>query len=345
MKKITLSFLVTIITAIASAQAQRLVLIEQFSNASCPTCGTYSPQVSAYVHAHTADVVMITYHTNFPHFDSLYNENPLEVNNRVAFYNVTGAPQTIIDGNYFNGSSSQVVATLGAKVTARDSVAPDYSVAYVYNQIDNDTLKMQIIYTSLNANNATENLKTRIAVVEEPVFKSDYNGFSGSNSETSYPFAMRKMLPDANGVTLVNKALNGVDTVTLAWPIRNFKRISNLRVVAFVQNETTREIYQSSIAAAVDVTGVNKIQQNKNEIFTLYPSVSKLNFTVHFASADHASRLTVFDLIGNKVAEESINKGTAEKTLSTENLSSGIYLVQVVTSNNTSQTKKLVIAK
>ena len=85
MKKITLSLMLAMIITVASAQSQRLVLIEQFSNASCPTCGTYSPPVANYVHAHTADVVMITYHTNFPHFDSLYFENPLEVNNRVAF--------------------------------------------------------------------------------------------------------------------------------------------------------------------------------------------------------------------------------------------------------------------
>lgn len=64
------------------------------------------------------------------------------------------------------------------------------------------------------------------------------------------------MLPDETGTVLLNTGLNETNEVSLTWTADNFKDLSQLRVVAFVQNTATKEVYQAEISAPEISTGL-----------------------------------------------------------------------------------------
>jgi hypothetical protein len=294
----------------------RLVLIEQFTNAGCPTCGTYTPQIMQFVEANPSQVVTIAYHTEFPHFDSLYYENQADVDAKVDYYTIQYAPAAVLDGNQFQGSSPSLLPNIASSVSARAAIEPGYSINFLETTIADEQLSVSVIFTSL-ANNTGANLKAQIAVVEKNVLKSDYLASPGSNSETEYKYVMRKMLPDASGTILENRGQNQVDTLSLNWLIRKVKSISEIRIVAFVQNMDTKEVLQSAIFTPTITTGIpNQSQENT---FELFPNPTN---GILYLEGTTTEKLTVVDLYGRKLE---VNK--TKNSLDLSLLESGTYFI------------------
>ena len=98
MKKITLFLAITLAGSSAFAQSERLVLFEEFTQASCPPCASTNPSLNAMLNAHPNEVVSIKYQTDWPGSDVMNVHNPAQVDTRVAYYSVTGVPGGELDG-------------------------------------------------------------------------------------------------------------------------------------------------------------------------------------------------------------------------------------------------------
>ena len=83
------------------AQNQRLVILEHFTQASCPPCATVDPILEALLNQNTAKVASIKYHMSWPGIDPMYSHNPTDANTRTNYYGISGIPQTHLDGNVF----------------------------------------------------------------------------------------------------------------------------------------------------------------------------------------------------------------------------------------------------
>lgn len=81
------------------AQSQRLVLVEEFTNASCPPCAAQNPTFNTLLANNTVKVVSIKYQTNWPGVDPMNAQTQAEVGPRVTYYGVTGVPYSPIDGD------------------------------------------------------------------------------------------------------------------------------------------------------------------------------------------------------------------------------------------------------
>jgi hypothetical protein len=83
----------------STAQSQRLVLIEQGSNASCPPCAAQNPAFNALLEANSTKVVSLKYQWNFPGYDPMNEHNPSEVATRFeTYYGQNGVPTAMLDG-------------------------------------------------------------------------------------------------------------------------------------------------------------------------------------------------------------------------------------------------------
>jgi hypothetical protein len=295
---------------------QRLVLLEQFTNAGCPTCGTYTPQITQFVEANPSQVITIAYHTEFPHFDSLYYENPSDVDAKVAYYSIQYAPASVLDGNQFQGSSPSLLPNIASTVSSRATTAPQYDIEFQNATISDDQLSGSIKFKSL-IDNTNANLKAQIAVVEKNVLKSDYLSSPGSNSETEYKYVMRKILPDASGTTLENRGENQKDSLSFNWLIRKVKSLDEIRVIAFVQNLDTKEILQSAIFTPTFSTGIDDVK-NKPE-FAFYPNPT--NGILHIEGIS-TEKIKVVDMYGRNMA---VIK--TKTTMDVSALASGTYFI------------------
>jgi len=106
MKKILLSaILLFAVTAIYS-QSQRLVILEEFTQASCGPCASVNPTIEALLNSNPTKITSVWYHTNWPGYDPMNLHNPNEVAARVGYYGVTYVPWSVLDGNYYSGSAT-----------------------------------------------------------------------------------------------------------------------------------------------------------------------------------------------------------------------------------------------
>ena len=129
MKKTLLLSLFVALTIVATAQTQRTVLLEHFTQASCGPCATNNPLVKAYLDATSTPVVPIKYQTSWPGFDPMNLHNPTDVQTRVTYYGVTGVPDIVIDGNVAQGNPGTLFAGGQNSTTdTRATVASDFEI-------------------------------------------------------------------------------------------------------------------------------------------------------------------------------------------------------------------------
>ncbi len=339
MKKTLLLSANFVLFFIVTAFAQRNVLIEQFTNSGCPPCAGNTPVVAAYVNDNSDHVLMLAYHTSFPYLDSMYYENKVQSDARVAYYNVPSVPRSVVDGNYFSGN---LLPTLETTIETRAAIAPRYQINFFTSSLTGNTVTAQIVFESTDLLNENETLLARVVVAEKNVLKSAYASSPGNNSETEYPWVVRHMLPDENGIALVNTFLNGTDTITLSWTADNFKDLNEMRIVAFVQNATTKEIYQSEISTPLTATGVTEINTS-NLGFNLFPSITKDDFTILLNQPAIGLQLRIFNLLGKEIYSLLLENKTLQTIRSGIN-ESGVYFVQVGRESGV-ETKKIIFSK
>ena len=338
MKKNIFVSIIFIFLTFSYSIAQRKVLVEQFTNSGCPPCAANTPVVASYVNANLSNVLMLAYHTAFPYNDSMYYENSFQSDQRVAFYNVLGVPTSRVDGNFFSGN---LVPSINTTILNAGAVSPRYNITFTTSNLNGNAVNATVMFESTDAANNGEPLKAMIVLAEKNVLKSSYACCAGNNSETEYPWVVRRMLPDENGTALVNTNLNGTDLVSVSWNTTNIKDYNELRIVAFVQNNTTKAIYQSEISTPAYTTGVNEIN-NTQSLFNILPNITNSNFTIETNSNSDVMQIKIIDVTGKIIYNDLINNNFT--SINAANLQSGIYFVQA-SNQYTTETKKLIVVK
>src|ERR1035437_9390866 len=97
----------------AFAQTQRMVLAEEFTQASCPPCAAQNPAFNTLLQANSTKVVAIKYQTNWPGVDPMNAQTQTDVGPRVTYYNCTGVPYAPMDGSVAAVSSPNYAGAYG----------------------------------------------------------------------------------------------------------------------------------------------------------------------------------------------------------------------------------------
>ncbi len=244
MKKALLFFGVFSAFGVTYSQ-QRLVLAESFSQASCGPCAAQNPALTTLLDANTTKIVSVKYQVSWPGYDPMYNHNPGEIDNRVNYYGISGVPDRVMDGTNMD-------VTQGA-IDTRYAVASPVTMTITHN-IDPGfaTADITVTITAPAAWNPS-NTVLQLAMVEKDI---TFATAPGSNGETAFHNVMRKMLPNASGsaVTAANfSSPGGSQTFTftdVAIPSYIYD-LSELSFVAWVQNNTTKEVYQAGVSLPV----------------------------------------------------------------------------------------------
>lgn len=247
MKKALLLSLLVALTVGLSAQSQRMVLLEHFTQASCGPCATYNPLVKQYFTNNPTNRIAIKYQTSWPGYDPMNLHNPTQVANRVTYYNVSGVPDVVIDGNVAQGNPGTLFANgQSSTMDARVGVTSPFDIT-VFHTLSNDLLSVNVdAVISASGAVANANLKAHIVVVEKHIA---FASAPGSNGEKDFYNVMKRMLPNANGTDLQDVWATG-NTVVLSesWNFSNVYNIGDLGVVVFIQDNVTKEVYQAGFS-------------------------------------------------------------------------------------------------
>jgi hypothetical protein len=259
MKKLFTSALLLFIGASGFSQSQRLVLIEEGSNASCPPCAAQNPAFNELLEANSTKVVSLKYQWDFPGYDPMNEHNPSEVATRFeTYYGQNGVPTAMLDGtvptfggNPYDGAPAGYTTAL---IDQRYAAPASFDINLTYS-LTPETITVNCTATCTQAASGT--FKLRLAVVEKLIA---FATAPGSNGETEFHNVMKKFLPNAGGITMAGSyAVGETFTTTQTWDLANVYDINEIAVVAFIQNDANKEVMQAQFAENVPVTPANSV--------------------------------------------------------------------------------------
>jgi hypothetical protein len=286
MKKTLLLFSLMVLTMVSFSQSQRYVVFEEFTNASCGPCAGQNPGFQALMAANTSKCTYITYHWNFPGAnDPMYLANPTENQARIGYYGFNFVPSCVMDGTTIPGCSAYYAGAPGC--ITQTMINNEYTVPAPFNLFINQELSPNndSIYVTVQGvctAAVSGQLLCHLVVVEKHIH---YNVAPGTNGEKDFYNVMRKMLPSSNGTTLASSFQPGDYFVyQQAWKLANITTLSELNVIGFVQNKSTKAVHQAAKTSATPITGAYPNDVELMSINELLPSycVNSISPVINF---------------------------------------------------------------
>lgn len=319
---------------VATQAVANLPLVEEFSSNTCAPCASFNATFIPLLEANNANtpsgtVAVVKYQMNWPSpgTDKSYNEDG---NTRRGYYGVTGIPDAYLGGFSMGGSQGEIDAA------AAEVAVMDINVDAVYA---GNTVTANVTVSPYA--NFTAGMKLYIALVE------DSYADSGTNGETNFHYIMRKMLSSGNGISLPAMTAGTPVSQTAAYGVTfgNVSQMSfnlwgadfeGMTVVAWVQNATSKKVFQSALDETLSVG----IQTPDAVDFKVYPNPASNNMNIRVdMKATSELKMNVYNSVGQLVDTKAYNfngAGVQNISYSTEALTDGLYMVQLVSGNSVS---------
>ncbi|MDP1676119.1 MAG: hypothetical protein Q8L88_04575 [Bacteroidota bacterium] len=244
----------------------KIVMAELFTGSECRPCQAADIAFDYLIERFkTSSIAILEYHLHIPQPDPLSNA---DAEKRGDYYGINSTPTAIFGGSTVINSGGNKFAAKSKFILYSEIIERQLKIPSVADISLRSSLKKNILI--INAEVLTtvihKNLKLRIAVVEDEVY------YKGSNGIEHHKFVVRKMVKSAYGFSFpkkgklrVNETLN---LKTLTADLAKYYETTNahyaqlgsglkakkneidlkrIAVVAFVQDDVTHEILQSSV--------------------------------------------------------------------------------------------------
>jgi hypothetical protein len=256
---------------------------------------------------------------------------------RRGFYGVNAIPDPFIDGHGMNGTASDINSALAVPSFT------DLQVSYVRTAGTDITVTANVTpYYNLDAD-----VRVYIAVLE------DYYYPASTTSQDNFEYAMRKMLPNADGNALQPLVDGQVQTVTQSYTFAEhgpaqgnyhlWGSVAGITVVAFVQNADTKEILQGAISESH--VGIDEMEVGNLLHIYPNPTTGVVNLSYGMASATTA-HLQVFNVLGEQVMGMDRNFSAKDQlqTIDLSSLQNGVYYMSIDMDGQRT-TRRIVVSK
>ena len=283
--------------------------------------------------------------------DSLFLRNELDPSARGGFYGISEVPTSVLDGEVIEKfeSDSRANELLGWNQFAlnkKELVEPEFDI-HLEEQptTTTDEIRISGTFTSLVDLPANSELSFRFVIMEDYITNKEFGNYVASDTIRN---VMRKILPDASGyIEKKSIAVGETFNYDVEWTIDAIYNLDQLKVVAFVQNEVTRDIYQVAFieidGKANTVTGVRD-DLERGDPFELYPNPADDFVTVEFSRGWNIEvDWTIYDQSGRVVKEGILDRKQRELKLRTGELPSGVYMLQLNHDKYKWEPKRLMI--
>ena len=320
----------------------RLLLIEHFTNKNDPQYGANKTIFDAI---DPQERVKIQYHVNSPKepvqtIDPNTTIGTADQAARAAYYGIvltdSNIPRAVVDG-VSNGSL----------------VAP-----WFQNRIDKKSLVPSLVDLRVESSQSTEPgyLKAIVTItalddIDIPGAKpfihiAAVEAVDGNSNE----FVLRKFFTSPIGIRLdlpltQNEEIIIRDSILVSngmWPD------NDIALVAFIQDEITREVYQSAVELPVPanfptpITGIEDPTYAEKISFFPNPANDELNILLP-ANVTRETSLNLVDSYGRVVYQGSFAAGQNRKRINTTELTGGVYIVQINTPEGGVARKKVMV--
>jgi len=247
MKKTILLLALVLSTLFLFSQSQRMVFIEEFTQASCGPCAAANPAFNSLLSANTSKAISLKYQASFPGTDPMFNQNSAEILKCEDYYAISNVPNARIDGNGVNGAPSVITQ---ANINAEYAVPSAFSINlnHWFNAA-NDSIYINCEITCTQ-NISVPTPRVRIAMIEKTI---SFSSPPGNNGEKIFHNVMRKMYPGTNGTALASSWIVGQKkTISFKEKIPTYIYSKpQIAVVAWIQDESNKNVKQAQLSSTV----------------------------------------------------------------------------------------------
>ena len=231
--------LMMLVSLKTSAQNERVLLFECFTNTSCGPCAQQNPGLDQLIDANAGRIAAIKYHMSWPGAnDPMYLHNTADNNARKGVYNINAVPHTVVDGIRFSNMPANLNQNTVNQLLAIESPF-EMRLSYEVNEADN-TISVHVMGRA--SQSITGNVKLYVGVIEQAIH---YNTPPGSNGEKDFYSVMKKLLPSSSGTHIGDVQAGDYFAYNFTWELANIYDMGQLDAIAWVQNANTKEVYQA----------------------------------------------------------------------------------------------------
>lgn len=315
-KLITLSLAIVLTITTSFAQAKKYVLVEHFTNTYCSTCASQNPGFFSRIAVETnTKIHHIAIHSSVPYPQCpFYQANKTEQDARKDFYGLFSTPRASLNGAALVSAGDITNATIDAAASGTSPIEVKVTETTGTNRTATVTLKAV-------GTVPTANYKMYVAIVEKKI------NFNASNGESVHYNVLRKFIAYSGEL-----GQNGFDvtptttlqTFSLPYAITTGWAESQIYVVAWVQNATTKEVLNSGtrfdIQSATDEPSIDAFVK-------VSPNPTSGKTTISFTQVT-PQYLTIQNAVG-QVLESRKLVNNAPIDLDLSNYAKGVLFVKI----------------
>jgi hypothetical protein len=322
-------------------ERKKVVLLEHFTNSADSLSKQANNILYDVINAFNKDVINLQYHTSFPGEDPFNRDNPIVSEVRIFYYGILTVPYTLLDGGinnmyrfdyYFkNLSKKDIILQSLTDPAFRLNVRTEYNTGNVGIEVEIEAIDSVSL----------RELTLHIAVIENEI-----TGVAVINGEQRFQDVVKALVPDPAG-TYIYKSWKPGDYETLfyTWEYDKVYDVSQLRVVAFIQDEQSKEIYQSAIDKYEIVSSAaDKSVAGREHHFIIVPNpaadYSQIWFEFPLVSDCY---LSVYSMEGRVISNDIIKSGTLIYRLDTKSYAQGLYVIKIFSDKDFLESKRILI--
>ncbi len=316
-------------------------LIEHFTNTSNMSSFSADSSIDHFATKNSTSIIDLQYHTSTPANDPFYDDNPVIPSTRQLYYGVNSVPYALINGGSradqrFDFLTGIPDLNSGLAETLSDSKFD----MQVHSMISGDTFHVKTMVRALQIIPAGD-LAVRIAIYEPLI-----NTVTGTNGDKSFRNVVKTMLPGAAGIS-ITQSWNKSDSIVIleSWIMKNVYFPQDIKAAAFIQDESTHEIYQAASDVRGIFTGNVDPVERPGSGTRVYPNPASQSFMLLFKENQNETTVHMFNSMGRLVRALQMPDGTTQTEMNIEELPVGVYLLRVQEEGIPPENIKVIIAR
>ena len=345
MKKLLLVVIaVMTIAGTTFSQAQKIVMLENWTSSTCPPCATNNPQLKAWIALNWNALTCVSYHVGWPSpgNDPMYLYNPTQSYDRRYYYGINSVPSAYMQGIHYYVGSPFNFNNMQVLYNTYTSGTSDLGVTVADTRVG-DSIRANVTVTIFN-NLPTGNYYLRVMAIERWIV---YTSPPGTNGETVFGNVFRRSFPTSQGTVIPTTA--GTHNYVFTYYNDPVWKDSSIYTMAFVQNDNDKTFMNSGRPGML--VGIEPYINETPEKYLLnqnYPNPFNPGTNIKFSIPEQGNvTLKVYDITGTEVktlVSGEHKTGSYNVYFDGSGLSSGVYFY-VLRTNEFTETKKMMLVK
>jgi hypothetical protein len=189
------------------------------------------------------------------------------------------------------------------------------------------------------------NLGQKYITVHVVIIEKEIIDIVSSFGENKFESVARTMLPEADGTSYNIQWDPGTSReFDLNYYYQDIFNDDEVHIVAFVQDNGTREVYQAEMVPADPLLGIGDEIEENRQLFQVYPNPTQRYTNIKFAEPlAEEVQVQIMDHCGRIISIQEINRGEQVQSINISKYNPGIYIVCLITENEVIAAQKLLI--